>query len=236
MSSQAGNLPALVDGFNVLWHGRFGFPAPISSRDKQGDLTGPFEFFALLRDALGTDRAEVCVVLDGEHGGAERKDADAGYKANRESTPAALEPLRFLAPLKEALDAYGIAWGEIDDVVGTLVHRRPDRTIRIMRADQDYYQLLDGERVWIINRSRKASKGIITDIEVLDRYGVTPRPVARPPRPDRRPARRRRHRRKDRHRTPLRRPHTRQPAPQRPSDRRQGRRDRVRVGGRTALA
>ncbi|MET8981646.1 5'-3' exonuclease H3TH domain-containing protein [Streptomyces sp. NPDC004539] len=173
----------LVDGFNVLWRGHFGFPAPIYSRDKQRNLTGLFAFFALLRvtlrDDLDTDPAEVCVVLDGEHGSAERKDADADYKANRESTPAALEPLQFLAPLKDALDAYGIAWVEIDDaeaddVVGTLVHRHPDRTIRIMSADQDYYQLLDGERVRIINRSRKASKRIITDTEVLNRYGVTP--------------------------------------------------------------
>lgn len=173
----------LVDGFNVLWRGHFGFPAPIHSRDKQRNLTGLFAFFALLRvtlrDDLDTAPAEVCVVLDGEHGSAERKDADSGYKANRESTPAALEPLQFLAPLKEALDAYGIAWVEIDDaeaddVIGTLVHRHPDRTIRIMSADQDYYQLLSGERVRIINRSRKASKRIITDDEVHERYGVTP--------------------------------------------------------------
>ncbi|OIJ91729.1 flap endonuclease [Streptomyces colonosanans] len=173
----------LVDGFNVLWRGHFGFPAPIFSRDKQRNLTGLFAFFALLRvtlrDDLDTDPAEVCVVLDGEHGSTERKGADAGYKANRENTPAALEPLQFLAPMKKALDAYGIAWVEIsdaeaDDVVGTLVHRYADRTIRIMSADQDYYQLLAGERVRIINRSRKASKWIITDTEVYERYGVTP--------------------------------------------------------------
>ncbi|GII97550.1 5'-3' exonuclease [Sinosporangium siamense] len=173
----------LVDGFNVLWRGHFGFPAPIFSRDKQQNLTGLFAFFALLRvtlrDDLDTAPAEVCVVLDGEHGSGGRKDADADYKANRESTPEALAPLQFLAPMKEALDGYGIAWVEIDDaeaddVVATLVHRHLDRTIRIMSADQDYYQLLDGERVRIINRSRKASKRIITDTEVHERYGVTP--------------------------------------------------------------
>lgn len=173
----------LVDGFNVLWRGHFGFPAPIHSRDKTRNLTGLFAFFALLRvtlrDDLDTPPAEVCVVLDGEHGSTERKEADAGYKANREETPAALEPLQFLTPMKEALTAHGISWVEIDDaeaddVIATLVHRYPDRTIRIMSADQDYYQLLDGERVRIINRSRKASKRIVTDTEVHERYGVTP--------------------------------------------------------------
>jgi DNA polymerase-1 len=54
------------------------------------------------------------------------------------------------------------------------VHRYTDRAIRNMSADQDYYQLLAGERVRIINRSRKASKRIITDAEVRERYGVTP--------------------------------------------------------------
>lgn len=173
----------LVDGFNLLWRGHFGFPAPVYSRDKQRNLTGLFAFFALLRasirDDLDTPPPEVCVVLDGEHGSAERKEADADYKANREETPAALEPLQFLAPMKEALDAYGLAWVELedaeaDDVIATLTGRYADRTVRIMSADQDYYQLLEGERVRIINRSRKASKRIITDTEVRERYGVTP--------------------------------------------------------------
>ncbi|MFI8281122.1 5'-3' exonuclease H3TH domain-containing protein [Streptomyces sp. NPDC085929] len=173
----------LVDGFNVLWRGHFGFPAPVFSRDKTRNLTGLFAFFALLRasvrDDLDTGPVEICVVLDGENGSADRKDADADYKANRESTPAALEPIQFLAPIKEALDGYGIGWVEIDnaeadDVIATLTDRYPDRPVRIMSADQDYYQLLDGERVKIINRSRKASARIITATEIVDRYGVTP--------------------------------------------------------------
>ncbi|MEW1633510.1 5'-3' exonuclease H3TH domain-containing protein [Streptomyces sp. NPDC093801] len=173
----------LVDGFNLLWRGHFGFPSPVFSLDKSRNLTGLFAFFALLRasirDDLDVGPVEVCVVLDGERGSAGRKDADAGYKANREETPAALEPLQFLAPMREALDGYGIAWVEIDDaeaddVIATLTRAHIDRPVRIMSADQDYYQLLDGERVRIINRSRKASKRIITDVEVVDRYGVTP--------------------------------------------------------------
>ncbi|MFG3253265.1 5'-3' exonuclease H3TH domain-containing protein [Streptomyces sp. NPDC048172] len=173
----------LVDGFNVLWRGHFGFPAPVYSRDKTRNLTGLFAFFALLRasirDDLDVGPVEVCVVLDGEHGSADRKDADADYKANREETPAALEPLQFLAPMKEALDNYGIVWVEIenaeaDDVIATLTHRHTDRPVRIMSADQDYYQLLHGQQVRIINRSRAASRRIITEAEVHQRYGVTP--------------------------------------------------------------
>lgn len=173
----------LVDGFNLLWRGHFGFPAPVYSRDKTRKLTGLFAFFALLRasirDDLDVGPAEVCVVLDGEHGSAERKDTDIDYKANREETPTALEPLQFLAPMKKALDSYDITWVEIDnaeadDVIATLTHRHTDRPIRVMSADQDYYQLLRGEQIRIVNRSRQAAKRIITDEEVRQRYGVTP--------------------------------------------------------------
>lgn len=76
------------------------------SRDKQRNLTGLFAFFALLRatirDDLDTPPVEVCVVLDGENGSTARQASDDGYKANRATTPAALEPLRFLTPIREA--------------------------------------------------------------------------------------------------------------------------------------
>lgn len=153
------------------------------SRDKQRNLTGLFAFFALLRatirDDLDTPPVEVCVVLDGQSGSTARQASDDGYKANRATTTAALEPLRFLTPIREALDAYGIAWVEIDDaeaddVIATLTHRYPDRPVRIMSADQDYYQLLNGDSVRIVNRSRKATARIITDTEIQQRYRVTP--------------------------------------------------------------
>lgn len=173
----------LVDGFNLLWRGHFGFPAPVRSRDGSRNLTGLFAFFALLRasvrDDLDTSPAEVVIVLDGEHGSVGRKDTDAGYKANRQNSPAALEPLQFLAPIREALRLYGIACIEVDDaeaddVIATLTHRYTDRLVRIMSADHDFYQLLRGEAVRIINRSRNATARIITDVEVQNRYGVTP--------------------------------------------------------------
>lgn len=40
-------------------------------------------------------------------------------------------------------------------ILPTLIHCCPDRPVRIMSADQVYYQLLDGDWVRIINRSRK---------------------------------------------------------------------------------
>ncbi|MFD0274684.1 5'-3' exonuclease H3TH domain-containing protein [Kitasatospora sp. NPDC127111] len=173
----------LVDGFNVLWAGTFGFPAEIRSRDKTRELTGLFAFFALLRatirDDLDVDPPEVVVVFDGEHGSADRAAEDQDYKANRESTPEALKPLQFLADVKRGLDLHGIRWVELhdqeaDDVIATLATRAaPARPVRIMSRDADYYQLLT-EEIRIINRSRKATRRLITTQEVVERYGVTP--------------------------------------------------------------
>ncbi|MFE2409912.1 5'-3' exonuclease H3TH domain-containing protein [Kitasatospora sp. NPDC059408] len=173
----------LVDGFNLLWAGTFGFPAPIFSRDKSRELTGLFAFFALLRatirDDLDVAQPEVLVVFDGEHGTAGRVAADLEYKANREATPEALKPLRFLAPVKDGLDAYGIRWvkvddAEADDVIATLATRAAaSRPVLVMSRDMDFYQLLNDD-VRILNRSRKAAQRIITADEVLARYGVTP--------------------------------------------------------------
>ncbi|MER5642059.1 5'-3' exonuclease H3TH domain-containing protein [Kitasatospora sp. NPDC002227] len=173
----------LVDAFNVLWAGTFGFPAAIFSRDKTRELTGLFAFFALLgatlRDDVDVPAPEVIAVFDGQQGIAERSTEDASYKANRESTPEALKPLQFLQPVKDGLDLIGIRWVEIDDaeaddVIGTLATQAATtRPVRIMSRDADYYQLLS-ESIHIINRSRKATHRLITPHEVAARYHVTP--------------------------------------------------------------
>ncbi|MFE3196840.1 5'-3' exonuclease H3TH domain-containing protein [Embleya sp. NPDC059237] len=173
----------LVDGHHLLWSGTMGFPAEIRSRDKTRELTGAFAFFALLRcvvrDDLDTTAPEIIVVFDGEQGSADRKTEDADYKANRPTTPEALKPLQFLQPVKDGLDAFGFAWTEVenaeaDDSIATLARAHPDRPVRIMSGDQDYYQLLDADHVRVIARSRNAGKRVIGPEEVTGRFKVTP--------------------------------------------------------------
>ncbi|MBP2474824.1 DNA polymerase-1 [Crossiella equi] len=175
----------LVDGHNLLWRAAFGFPAAILSRDKTRDLTAEFGFFALLRVAIRDELPEppeVLVVFDGEHGAAERKDSDADYKANRVLDEAALKPLRAIPHVQRALTDYGIAWIEIDtaeadDVIATLVtvtrNQAPERQVRIMSGDRDFYQLVD-DRVHALNTVMKRGRRHIGPAEVVERYGVTP--------------------------------------------------------------
>jgi DNA polymerase I len=175
----------LVDGHNLLWRAAFGFPAAILSRDKTRDLTAEFGFFALLRVAIREELPEppeVLVVFDGEHGAAERKDSDADYKANRVLDEAALKPLRAIPHVQRALTDYSIAWIEIDtaeadDVIATLVtttrDQEPERYVRIMSGDRDFYQLVD-DRVRALNTVMKRGRRHIGPAEVVERYGVTP--------------------------------------------------------------
>ena len=120
----------LVDGHNLLFRACFGTPAQIFSRDKEDkrDLTTEFMFFALLRKGINEELPgwpEVVVVFDGEDGSAQRKQADAGYKANRPVGGEALKPIRALPAVKAGLDLFGVRWVEVsdaeaDDVIATL--------------------------------------------------------------------------------------------------------------------
>lgn len=168
----------LCDAHHLAFRSYYGFPARITSRDKQRDLTCVFGFFALLRAGIRDNLsrpAEVLAVFDGEDGAARRKAVDPGYKANRPTaTP---EPVKALGDLKRGLDTCGIRWVEIgdeeaDDVIATITARSAPRDVVIMSGDKDYYQLLS-HRVRILNTARKPGQRLIGPGELPDRYGVT---------------------------------------------------------------
>jgi DNA polymerase I len=98
----------LVDGHNLLFRACFGTPAQIWSRDPDDkrELTTEFMFFALLRRGINEELPgwpEVVVVFDGQDGSAQRKQTDAGYKANRPADDNALKPIRALLPSRRTL-------------------------------------------------------------------------------------------------------------------------------------
>jgi DNA polymerase I len=168
----------LCDAHHLAFRSYYGFPARITSRDKQHDLTCVFGFFALLRAGIRDNLsgpAEIFAVFDGEDGAAKRKAADPGYKANRPTgTP---EPVKALGDLKRGLDTSGIGWVEIgdeeaDDVIATIATQSAPRDVVIMSGDKDYYQLLS-QRVRVLNTARKPGQRLIGPGEVPDRYGVT---------------------------------------------------------------
>lgn len=175
----------LVDGHNLLWRAAYGFPAEIRSRDKTRDLTAPFGFFALLRVAIRDElpaAPEVIVVFDGEHGSAERQDADSDYKAKRVLDDNAHKALSAIPDVQRGLDLYDIGWIEIDtaeadDVIATLAAHcataTPQQRTWIFSTDRDYYQLLT-DQVRVLNTAMHPGKRHIGPDEVEARYHVRP--------------------------------------------------------------
>jgi DNA polymerase-1 len=79
-------------------------------------------------------------VLDGQDGSAQRKEANAGYKANRPDGGKALKPIRALPAVKAGLDLFAITGVEVsdaeaDDVIATLAASCPQRDVLIASAD-----------------------------------------------------------------------------------------------------
>jgi DNA polymerase-1 len=183
----------LVDGHNLLFRACFGTPAQIHTRDKSDprEITTQFMFFALLRKGINDELPswpEVIVVFDGEHGSAQRKDTDPGYKANRPESADALKPLLALPDVKAGLELFGIAWveredAEADDVIATLAARSAHRDVLINSMDQDYYQLLRDPApprgaVRVLNTAMRPGHRLIGPAQVTTRYGITPQQFA----------------------------------------------------------
>jgi 5'-3' exonuclease len=78
---------ACIDAHQLLFRAWHGFPARITSRDKERDLTGIFGFFALLRaglrDNIG-EPTEVLAVFDGEG----RRRQAQGHRPRLQGEPA----------------------------------------------------------------------------------------------------------------------------------------------------
>ena len=135
-------------GHNLLFRACFGTPAQIWSRDEhyKRDLTTEFMFFALLRKGVNEELPswpEVVVVFDGQDGSAQRKEADAGYKANRPADSETLKPIRALPSVKAGLDLFAITRVEIDDaeaddVIATLAASCPERDVLIASAGRGH--------------------------------------------------------------------------------------------------
>ena len=85
-------------------------------------------FFALLRKGINEELPgwpEVVVAFDGQDGSAQRKEADACYKANRPADDQALKPILALPSVKAGLDLFAITWVEITDAEADEVDRHP---------------------------------------------------------------------------------------------------------------
>ena len=163
----------LVDGNNLVWPAHYRYPERIVGRSGE-DVTGIYGFLATIRAALRyvSPPAECVVCFDG-------KRRAAGQTGGDEPRGKEAVPLRRIPVIVAGLDALGIRWlrpdGCIaDDVIATLVRRRNGRTVYILSADRDFYQLLS-ESVRMLGAGLSGRRRTVGPEEVERRYGVSPR-------------------------------------------------------------
>ncbi len=144
----------LVDGSSYLYRAFFGLPPLTSpSGEPTGAIYGVTNMLKKLMADIGPEH--VAVVFDAS-GKTFRDELFEEYKANRPPMP---DDLRVqVEPLNEVVEALGfpmlkISGVEADDVIGTLAKRGVEEGMKVLisTGDKDMAQLVDGDKVTLIN-------------------------------------------------------------------------------------
>ena len=144
----------LVDGSSYLYRAFFGLPPLTSpSGEPTGAIYGVTNMLKKLMADFGPEH--VAVVFDAS-GKTFRDELFEEYKANRPPMPDDLRAQ--VEPLNELVEALGfpllkVSGVEADDVIGTLAKRGVEEGLRVLisTGDKDMAQLVDGDKVTLIN-------------------------------------------------------------------------------------
>ena len=136
-----------------------------------------FGFVNTLEEVLRKENPTHIAVCFDPHGPTFRSEADASYKAQRESMP---EDIRLSVPvIKEIIRAYSIPILEVegfeaDDVVGTMAKRAEKEgfTTYMMTPDKDFGQLVSPNVLQYKPAYRGQDFEIRGEEEVCSRYGI----------------------------------------------------------------
>jgi len=166
----------LVDGHNLLFKSFFGLPRFTSRYGVE--VHGVVGFLGILRKMIEISDTKYCyVVFDGEHSG-ERKKLNRQYKANRKKYDTiSNNPFTQLNPIKKALSHLDIYWEEVkkyeaDDIIATVVKKRPSWEVVIASYDSDFFALVD-KRVKILRY--KGGNSYYVDQEwIIEKFGIQP--------------------------------------------------------------
>lgn len=137
-----------------------------------------FGFVNTLEEVLRKEKPTHIAVCFDPQGPTFRSDADASYKAQRESTP---EDIRKSIPIiKEIIKAYNIPILEVegfeaDDVIGTMAKlaEKEGFTTYMMTPDKDFGQLVSASTLQYMPSYRGQDFEIRGEEEVCSRYGIS---------------------------------------------------------------
>ena len=171
----------IVDGNSMLFRAFYAtiYGRPMTTKD--GIYTnGVYGFALMFQKALDMIAPDyVFVAFDaGKH--TFRHELYKDYKGGRKKAPDELVPQFQMT--RDYLDAYNVAWQEIndieaDDIIGSLSKAHPECEINILSSDKDLLQIIDPTTsVWLMKKG-------LTDIQKMDEktlmeeYGIIPKQI-----------------------------------------------------------
>lgn len=165
----------IIDTFGFFFRSFYALP-PLTNRHgfPTGLLTGFINFIASLHKDHGSDY--LIFALDAK-GPSFRAQIDPNYKANR--SPAPEELIKQLPVAIDWIDKMGYkslsqSGFEADDMIASVVRqaRAHGFLVRIVSHDKDLYQLIDDDRVVLVDA---ITKKVMNECHCEEKYGVHPR-------------------------------------------------------------
>ncbi len=165
----------IIDTFGFFFRSFYALP-PLSNKNgfPTGLLTGFTHFIDRIEKEHTTDY--LVFALDSK-GPTFRNEIDPNYKANRSAPP---EELSMQLPIAiewiEKMGFHAIAKDgfEADDVIASLTTeaKKKGYTVRVVSHDKDLYQLIDDERVVLVDAIKRKD---INEDECFQKYGIHPK-------------------------------------------------------------
>ncbi len=165
----------VIDTFGFFFRAFYALPQHLSNKDgfPTGLLTGFTNFISTLQKEHDSDYIIFAIDTKGD---TFRNEIDPNYKANRQSPP---EELSMQLPIaiewidKMGYKTLGMSGYEADDMIATVCKLAKDKgyNVRVVSHDKDLYQLIDDNRVVVIDAIKKK---IMDEDACFEKYGVTP--------------------------------------------------------------
>ena len=166
----------IIDTFGFFFRSFYALPQHLKNKDgfPTGLLTGFTNFISTLQKEHDSDYIIFAIDTKGD---TFRNEIDPNYKANRSAPPPELSmqlPVAIEWIDKMGYKTLGMQGYEADDMIATVTHLAKEQgyIVRVVSHDKDLYQLIDDDRVTIIDAIKRKS---VNEKACFEKYGVTPK-------------------------------------------------------------
>jgi len=166
----------IIDTFGFFFRSFYALPQHLKNKDgfPTGLLTGFTNFISTLQKEHDSDYIIFAIDTKGD---TFRNEIDPNYKANRSAPPPELSmqlPVAIEWIDKMGYKTLGMKGYEADDMIATVTYLAKEKgyIVRVVSHDKDLYQLIDDERVTIIDAIKRKS---VDEKACYEKYGVTPK-------------------------------------------------------------